>query len=159
MQSTDEKETGGSARQFEQETIEKARKDTRNTTIAASIFFPLFLILDYAIYPPHFLQFLVIRITVVVLSGIVFLMLRTKAGAHSSRFCLGTPHAILPTPEVSSPMRWDRLGSFGRRLIQARDDYAGGACRLPRGDSGGSGAEHYPSGGRAADRHASLSTG
>ncbi len=70
---------------FEKEAVEKACSDTKLTAIAASILFPMFLILDYVIFPAHFFDFLFIRAAVVAISLIIFLAMRTNFGAFNSR--------------------------------------------------------------------------
>ena len=70
---------------FEKESTEKARVDTRLTAIAAAVAYPLFLVLDYAVFRQHFFEFMVIRAVVVALSLIVFLIMKTGFGAKNAR--------------------------------------------------------------------------
>ncbi|MFP4425936.1 MAG: HD domain-containing phosphohydrolase [Spirochaetaceae bacterium] len=53
---------------FRHETIEKAIRDARQTTVVASIFFVVFAALDYVLYPAQFQVLLLIRFAVVLLN-------------------------------------------------------------------------------------------
>ncbi len=65
---------------FEIETIQKSSDNVKIGTIAASIAFPLFGILDYFVYPQYLTEFVTIRTAVVFLSIILFLINKTKLG-------------------------------------------------------------------------------
>ena len=68
--------------QFTKETCEKAIRDTKLTAIVASIAFPLFGLLDYALYPDLFVQLILIRAGVVVANSFIFLLIQTKFGSR-----------------------------------------------------------------------------
>ncbi len=71
--------------QFKKETLEKAITGVKLASLAASIFFPLFIILDYFVYPELFFQFLVIRITVVAASLVNYLLAKNRIAAKYAR--------------------------------------------------------------------------
>ena len=70
---------------FETESVAKARGDTRLTAIAAAVAYPLFLVLDYAVFRQHLFEFMIIRAVVVASSLIVFALMKTDFGAKSAR--------------------------------------------------------------------------
>jgi len=71
--------------QFKKETLEKAITGTKLASLAASTFFPLFIILDYFVYPELFFQFLVIRIAVVAASLANYLLAKNRIGTKYAR--------------------------------------------------------------------------
>ncbi len=71
--------------QFKKETLEKAITGAKLASLAASTFFPLFIILDYFIYPELFFQFLVIRITVVAASLVNYILAKNWISAKYAR--------------------------------------------------------------------------
>jgi response regulator RpfG family c-di-GMP phosphodiesterase/signal transduction histidine kinase len=62
------------------ETREKAVRDTRLTSVVASIAFALFSLLDYVIYPQLYIKFLLIRVGVVAINILLFFAVRTQTG-------------------------------------------------------------------------------
>lgn len=71
--------------QFKKETLEKAIAGTKLASLSASIAFPLFIILDYFVYPELFVQFLVIRIAVVAASLANYLLAKSRIAARYAR--------------------------------------------------------------------------
>ncbi len=65
---------------FQHETIEKAIRDARRTTVVASVFFVVFAALDYVLYPAQFQELVLIRFAVVLLNMAIRAALRTGAG-------------------------------------------------------------------------------
>jgi putative nucleotidyltransferase with HDIG domain len=86
---------------FDAERAEKARRDTRITTIMASILFPLFGVLDLFVYPGQVRELYLIRGGVLVVSAVVFALTYTRpAEKHSRRlgmieFFTGTLSIVL----------------------------------------------------------------
>ena len=66
--------------QFENEEREKAIRDTRNSTVVASLLFLAFIVLDYFAFPRLFTIFVLIRLGVVILNMLIFILTRTQAG-------------------------------------------------------------------------------
>src|SRR4030042_2557213 len=85
---------------FEIETIQNAAINLKNGTLAASILFPLFGIIDYLVYPDLLYQFLFIRFIVVFLSIIIFFLIKTKFGILYPRF-LGMIHSVILCSSIS----------------------------------------------------------
>lgn len=72
-------------RQFAKETLVHAISGAKLASLAASIAFPLFSILDYFVYPKLFVQFLVIRIAVVAASLVNYLLAKSRIAAKYAR--------------------------------------------------------------------------
>ena len=70
---------------FEQELAEKAQRDTRISTIMASILFPLFGVLDAYVYPNTIRELYLIRGGVILISAVVFALSFTTLGKKHSR--------------------------------------------------------------------------
>jgi putative nucleotidyltransferase with HDIG domain len=66
--------------EFNKESTQKAIGDTKTATVAASIAFPIFSVLDYFVYPEHYFEFLLIRAAVIVICMSVFGLMHTKLG-------------------------------------------------------------------------------
>ena len=65
---------------FIEENREKAVRDTRLTSVIASIAFALFNILDYFIYPSLYITFLIIRVVVILSNFLLFFLVGSKVG-------------------------------------------------------------------------------
>ena len=65
---------------FEKESTQKAINDTKTATIIGCILYPIYSVLDLFVYPNHYLEFLVIRATVVGACLSVFGLMHTKFG-------------------------------------------------------------------------------
>ncbi len=76
---------GTLARTYEEEEIARTIHDTRLATIAASIAFPAFYVLDWLIYPTQRLGFLLLRSMVVGLSVFVYAATHTGVGRSHPR--------------------------------------------------------------------------
>jgi putative nucleotidyltransferase with HDIG domain len=66
--------------EFEKESKQKAIGDTKTGTVAASIAFPIYSVLDYFVYPDHYFEFLIIRAAVILICMSVFWLMHTKFG-------------------------------------------------------------------------------
>jgi len=66
--------------EFEKESKQKAIGDTKTGTVAASIAFPIYSVLDYFVYPDHYYEFLIIRAAVILICMSVFWLMHTKPG-------------------------------------------------------------------------------
>jgi putative nucleotidyltransferase with HDIG domain len=66
--------------EFEKESKQKAIGDTKTGTVAASIAFPIYSVLDYFVYPDHHFEFLIIRAAVILICMSVFWLMHTKFG-------------------------------------------------------------------------------
>jgi len=75
--------------EFERESIQKAGVDLRNTSLVVVVFYSLFILLDYVVYPQLFFQFLYLRLGVGAVSlGIFFLCGLPFVQRHSRGFAL-----------------------------------------------------------------------
>lgn len=70
---------------FNAELAEKAQRDTRITTIMASILFPLFGVLDVFVYPNQMRELYLIRGGVLAVSAVVFALTFTRPAKRHSR--------------------------------------------------------------------------
>jgi putative nucleotidyltransferase with HDIG domain len=66
--------------EFEKESTQKAINDTKTATILGCILYPIYSVLDFFVYPDHYLEFLLIRATVVGVCLSVFGLMHTKIG-------------------------------------------------------------------------------
>jgi len=66
--------------EFEKESTQKAINDTKTATILGCILYPIYSVLDLFVYPGHYLEFLLIRATVVGVCLSVFGLMHTKIG-------------------------------------------------------------------------------
>ncbi len=73
------------AKAFEAEERERINRDTRVAAMAASVALLLFYALDYTVYPNHRISFLIMRLSAVVLSMIVYIVSRTPLGKSYPR--------------------------------------------------------------------------
>ena len=66
--------------EFEKESTQKAINDTKIATIIGCILYPIYSVLDLFVYPDYYLEFLIIRATVVGACLSVFGLMHTKFG-------------------------------------------------------------------------------
>jgi putative nucleotidyltransferase with HDIG domain len=85
MMDTSQKTNRQLHQRFEAETLEKAVRDTKIGSIVASIGFPVFGLLDYALYPEYIVQLILIRAGVVAASLVILLLIHTKLGTRFPR--------------------------------------------------------------------------
>jgi hypothetical protein len=64
-------------------------------TIWASIFYPLFILLDYTVYPEHFQTFLYLRITVEIILILALVMLISKFGKKNAQYIAMVEYAAI----------------------------------------------------------------
>jgi response regulator RpfG family c-di-GMP phosphodiesterase/signal transduction histidine kinase len=98
--------------EFEKETVQKAVRDARIASVAASVAFPLFGILDYFLYSRLFAVFLIIRFVVITMSMGIYMLTFTSFGGRHPRglgmmeyliCCLSIALMVHLTGDPSSP--------------------------------------------------------